>query len=483
MKKTPIIVDFKNLKNLLGVLVLNLTFGMANGQLIYSDEEGVRLNLEIKNTGKVVRCENEWDKNYTDEPLQVWRVTLSFFNGSNKTLVPKLVGIASIDINPSNGKFLDYCGYKPLFEQGVMEGAAHLFGFIIWPNKGGSIEAGEKVAYSANLYLLPGSKPLLARWNFPGYEFVDGSKNPNLKAIGFSEDTKNVRFESQVQKPTQPKKSVSIQEKRVKPITIDDVAPIKHETTQTSEVRPKPVVNKPNIDNLSTSASTISNGKCPDKNAIYFREQAEKFPKLKYELLAEYYERLCPCLRGSSAPNAVKTELNAIIDRINQSGTQNKIYPRAQRCISSNENVSDNYVFWEGNRENFTTVMYQGNIDSYFPRLLILQNLDANDNYVKAGKKFQMIRISGFKELQKNETLGLNLANELVHVGILDIENDLYYYTAKSATLKGLGNNQYELIANFHFTGSAGNSFQNNPNYPAYNLKALFSYKPIFEHE
>tara|TARA_R110001632_G_scaffold22151_2_gene63808 strand:+ start:121 stop:852 length:732 start_codon:yes stop_codon:yes gene_type:complete len=222
---------------------------------------------------------------------------------------------------------------------------------------------------------------------------------------------------------------------------------------------------------------------CPDKMAKYHIEQAEKNPTSRNQLLAQYYTKICPCTNGSESPNILKDEINELIDEINETAGLRSPMPKVVRCVDNNNIEPKNYIEWQGKKEFFNEVSYSGNIDSTFPQQMHLRNSDENGNLIQQGKKFQYIRISGFKLLDDGESISLGNTNEILHVGIIDLENDFYYYTAKSATLKGLGGNMYELITDFHLTGSAGNNFQNNPEYPPYELKAFFVFNPIFEME
>lgn len=227
--------------------------------------------------------------------------------------------------------------------------------------------------------------------------------------------------------------------------------------------------------------SSFCFSQCPDKLATYYTEQAQKVNTPKFQLLAQYYSQVCPCAKGSDSPEALKDKLNVLIDKINATTNPKKPMSKVIRCVDNRDVEPQSYVEWNGKKENFNEVVYSGNIDPYFPKQLHLKNVNSDGNVVKTGKKFQYIRISGFQLLNDGESLSLEGNDELQHVGIIDIENDYYYYTAKSATIKGIGGNMYELTANFHLTGSAGNSFQNNPKYPSYELKAFFVFNPIFE--
>lgn len=232
---------------------------------------------------------------------------------------------------------------------------------------------------------------------------------------------------------------------------------------------------------VSFAIPITMNAQCPDRTAQYFIDQAANFPKPKYQLLAEYHTKLCPCLKGSDSPEDLKEELNVIIGKMNAAQKSGNPMPKIARCVDIKDQEPENYIEWNNKKESFNSVVYSGDIDHSFKAQLHLNNLDAEERLVKSGKKFQYIRIAGFRLLADGEKLELNKPNELTHVGIIDIENDHYYYTAKTATLKGLGGNLYELLVQFHFTGSAGNTFQNNPKYPPYELKAFFVFNPIFE--
>lgn len=222
---------------------------------------------------------------------------------------------------------------------------------------------------------------------------------------------------------------------------------------------------------------------CPDKNAVDYKNLADKYPnKARYQLLADYHAKKCLCVNGSTNPNSTKDELNAVIEQLNQTGKTH--LPKAIRCLAENETEPNNYIEWNGKEESFSKVIFIGNMDSSIPNQIRLENYDADGRLVKEGKKMQYIRISGFQKLEYMNEIKLNEENGLVHVGIIDIENDHYYYTAKKATLIGLGDNHYKLNVKFHFTGSAGNNFQDHPNsaYPTeYDLTAYFEFNPIFE--
>lgn len=225
---------------------------------------------------------------------------------------------------------------------------------------------------------------------------------------------------------------------------------------------------------------------CPDQNTVDHQNLVAKYPSNEfYKLLADYHAKKCFCVSGSSDPQTAMNDLNVAIDRINATGKVN--YPKAVRCISLDEKPADNYIKWEGKEESFSKVVYIGNLDSGIPKQLHLNNLDADGRLVKNGKKMQYIRLSGFQKLEYQNEIKLNEENGLIHVGIIDIENDHYYYTAKSASLIGLGNNKYKLEVHFYFTGSAGNDFQQHPNYPTYpndyKLTAYFEFNPIFQME
>ena len=191
---------FEIMKKLTHLILLHLFFSplLMNSQTLYFDEEGVRLSLEIKNTGQSVSCENDWDKNYSDKPLHIWKVTLSFRNGSDKVVVPKLVGVASIGVIPSDGKVLNYCGYKTKLELPTKAGSSgqHLFGFIIYDNQGKRIDAGKTVSYTTHLYLYAGVEPILESISFPGYTFLDGSTNPKGTIIGSTEQAREIKFQA-----------------------------------------------------------------------------------------------------------------------------------------------------------------------------------------------------------------------------------------------------------------------------------------------
>tara|TARA_A100000171_G_scaffold46746_1_gene51919 strand:- start:3303 stop:5573 length:2271 start_codon:yes stop_codon:yes gene_type:complete len=169
---------------------------LLSSQTLYFDEEGVRLSVEITDSGERVSCENDWDRNYTDRPIHVWKITLRFRNGSDKKLKPKLAGVASINVIPSDGKVLDYCGYDRLNHFGIENKGQQLFLYTIFYPEQPNIDAGQTVSSSAYLYLLQGAKPILESWNFLGYDFLDGSPSPKGKAIEISEQARKIMFES-----------------------------------------------------------------------------------------------------------------------------------------------------------------------------------------------------------------------------------------------------------------------------------------------
>lgn len=178
----------KNLTILFTVFSLFISL-LSHSQTLYSDEHGVRLTVEIQDTGKTVSCENSWDRNYTDKPIKVWEVSLIFRNGSSKKVKPKLTGIATINVIPSDGKVLDYCGYKNINRNGVENKGQQLVSYTIFHPRMPIVDAGARISSSAYLYLYSDAKPILDSWNFSGYDFLDGNSNPKIKVNANSEET------------------------------------------------------------------------------------------------------------------------------------------------------------------------------------------------------------------------------------------------------------------------------------------------------
>ncbi|MEZ4916489.1 MAG: hypothetical protein R2836_05840 [Chitinophagales bacterium] len=225
------------------------------------------------------------------------------------------------------------------------------------------------------------------------------------------------------------------------------------------------------------SLCNYSFAQCPSQAGEIWKSKAEQEPTEKNLALAEYHNLLCPCMNGVPNPNYVKEELNALIEKFNTTINKGTPLVKIANCKGENLSKTENYIEWNGKKEIFDMVQYDGNVDSYFPKQLKLGHTDFTN------KKFQYIRLSGFNVLEKDEEISICSSNEncLLHVGIIDQDNDYNYYQAKSATLKGIGNNMYELTADFYLVGMVGNDFQNLPNYPNYQLKAIFTYFPIFE--
>ena len=311
------------MKSLLLFFAFLMPFFLCS-QTLYYDEEGVRLSVEIKNTGQSVKCTNDWDKFYTDEPLHIWKVTLSFRNGSNKVVVPELVGIASINVEPSDGKYLEYCGYKPLFEPGVQDSGAHLFGFIIFNNQGRSVEAGKTVSYSAHLYLLPGTIPILAEWKFPGYTFLDGSPNPELVVNGFSEEGRRVKFESLIK---DIKRKEKIEENNVSLISDETSGTKVEENLSNIEVDSKML----NIGLIEKAVESNPNyydelSACMESgNAKYYRDKLDNISPSNlnsmqaYSWLSIFYSYQCECEIGSTRSEQLVKDMNQLVITFNSS--------------------------------------------------------------------------------------------------------------------------------------------------------------------
>ena len=376
------------MKYLLLFFAFSMPFFLCS-QTLYFDEEGVRLNVEIKNTGQSVICTNDWDKNYTDEPLHIWKVTLSFRNGSDKVVVPKLMGIASINMEPSDGKYLDYCGYKPLFEHGVRDAGAHLFGFIIFNNQGKSVGAGKTVSHSAHLYLLPGTKPILAEWKFPGYTFLDGSPNPELVVNGKSEEAEEIRFKSI------NSDKVGKEEEEVKSHydvnDIDDIvnsniglADIKVDTSRVNLKAIEKAV-EGNPDYYDELTACMESG-----NAKYYRDKLENISPSNlnsmqaYSWLSVFYSYQCECEVGSTRPEQLVKDMNQLVETFNSSTKNTTFAPlkKVYNCkkIESNFKV-ENTTSDTGNsgQSNFNA---QRSPETATARAVVSTESQSNENII-----------------------------------------------------------------------------------------------------
>ena len=340
----------KKLTNLILLFLFFLPL-ISNSQTLYFDEEGIRLSLEIKNTGQSVNCENDWDKNYSDKPLHIWKVTLSFRNGSDKIVVPKLVGIASINVIPSDGKVLNYCGYRTKLELPTKAGYSgqNLFGFIIYDDQLKNLEAGETVSYSTHLYLYAGVKPILEGVRFPGYKFLDGSPSPKGTVYGQTEQAREIKFKAINSSSTKEEDDSSVTEEYINSEIKDNIRSIANIAIDSSIVDLKAIENavEQNPNYYDELTSCMESG-----NAKYYRDKLENVSSsnLKamqaYSQLSIFYSYQCECEIGSTRPEQLVKDINQLVTTFNNSTRNSTFAPlkRVYQCkkIESNSGLESN---------------------------------------------------------------------------------------------------------------------------------------------
>lgn len=221
-------------------------------------------------------------------------------------------------------------------------------------------------------------------------------------------------------------------------------------------------------------ATGFVSAQCPNENVEIWKKNVAAYPDREdFTIMAEYHELLCECLNGTQFPERLMEKVNNLSDRY--AAVKNSKGPRKViRCAERNEPETENFIQWNGKKEAFEGISYQGSTYA-FPKLLLLYHSNID------GKKFQIIRITNMQTLAADGVItGRAGTPGDIGVGIIDQENDNYYFQSKTATMKGLGDNRYELIANMSFVGGAGNDFQTGY-FPDYELKITFSFDPIFE--
>ena len=144
----------------------------ADAEVVYQDEHGVQVEYRFTDTGKYVRCEKQFARNYTTKKIKIWKATVTLTNNSGRRIKPPIGGMtANITVDENRGSSLDYCFYFKLT-------GFHSPGY---PDQGGvpfdltlfyPVKPGQSFSKSVYLYLYEDRKPVMTSWFFSGYEFV-----------------------------------------------------------------------------------------------------------------------------------------------------------------------------------------------------------------------------------------------------------------------------------------------------------------------
>jgi len=156
----------------------------TDAEVVYNDEHGVRLEYRFTVTGKYVHCEYKDDTDYTSKKIKIWKATVTLTNNSGRRIkaVPGPM-TATIIVEEDRGSVLDYCFYSPIFG----------FHSIGYPDQGGlpfgvmlyyPIEPGKSFSESRYLYLYEDRKPILTRWDFSGYVFLEDKPERRQQSAG-----------------------------------------------------------------------------------------------------------------------------------------------------------------------------------------------------------------------------------------------------------------------------------------------------------
>jgi len=148
-------------------------------QVLHSDSHGVQVEYSATDTGHFTSCSSSpaTDTNYTTERIRVWRLNLKITNGSDRAIRPEGPEIATVTVDPDKGSSLGYCAYRRLAGFYKIDGQSDqrklLFGIALGVR---SIPPGRTLSNSTYMYLYESQRPSLSRWQFQGYEFLQGSR-------------------------------------------------------------------------------------------------------------------------------------------------------------------------------------------------------------------------------------------------------------------------------------------------------------------
>ncbi len=157
-------------------LLLSTSENQASAKVLYNDKHGVRVEYAATDTGRYTRCSGppEHDLNYTTKKIKVWEVNLKITNGSGRRIKPESPGIAWIDVEPHKGSTLGYCSYRDAGNLRKVDGHGDQSKLMFSIAAGVyAIAPGRTLSNSTYLYLYEDQEPLLTKWRFGGYRFLN----------------------------------------------------------------------------------------------------------------------------------------------------------------------------------------------------------------------------------------------------------------------------------------------------------------------
>ena len=157
----------------------------AHEGVLYVDENGIKVEYKITDTGQYTYCSDSNDAAWTDEKIKVWKATATLANDSDKWIKPLGEGVVTISVAEEQGSVdSDYCFYSGLpnfISIGYPEQGGPAFGITV--GKVYSIKPGRSLSGSKFLYLYESRKPVLTDWFFAGYEFLPDKNNGSAGAV------------------------------------------------------------------------------------------------------------------------------------------------------------------------------------------------------------------------------------------------------------------------------------------------------------
>ena len=153
-------------------------------EVLFNDKHGVRLEYTATDTGQFTTCSTAFadGPRYTNKKIKIWKVSLQITNGSGRRIKPESPQIATMTVDPSQGRSLDYCFYSTVGHLYKVDGHSdqHKFRFGLALGVY-AIAPGRTLSNSTYMYLYEDAEPKLTQWYFDGYTFLEDKKNTPKK--------------------------------------------------------------------------------------------------------------------------------------------------------------------------------------------------------------------------------------------------------------------------------------------------------------